>query len=88
MRSLYSMYSNDYCGGVHLKRNFSDLAPICVRLMIVLCVIPVAKLLVRPTVGIFISKKIGSFHAKSPNALNGSDSDFDETAYIWSLSPE
>ena len=28
---------------------------------------------------------IGSFHVKSPNALNGSDPDFDENAYIWSL---
>ena len=27
----------------------------------------------------------GSFHVKSPNALNGSDPDFDENAYIWSL---
>ena len=28
---------------------------------------------------------LGSFHVKSPNALNGSDPDFDENAYIWSL---
>ena len=28
---------------------------------------------------------MGSFHVKSPNALNGSDPDFDENAYIWSL---
>ena len=29
--------------------------------------------------------RVGSFHVKSPNALNGSDPDFDENAYIWSL---
>ena len=31
---------------------------------------------------------IGSFHLKSPKKsanLNGSDPDFDESAYIWSL---
>ena len=28
---------------------------------------------------------VGSFHVKSPNALNGSDPDFDENAYIWSM---
>ena len=30
----------------------------------------------------------GSFHVKSPNALNGSDPDFGENAYIWSLVPK
>ena len=36
----------------------------------------------------FHFKLLGSFHVKSPNALNGSDPDFDENAYIWSLSPK
>ena len=41
----------------------------------------------RATVLIPEIKKLsyGSFHVKSPNALNGSDPDFDENAYIWSL---
>ena len=36
----------------------------------------------------FIKTSIGSFHLKSPKKsanLNGSDPDFDESAYIWSL---
>ena len=33
----------------------------------------------------YINRNNWSFHVKSPNALNGSDPDFDENAYIWSL---
>ena len=32
-----------------------------------------------------VQMTLGSFHVKSPNALNGSDPDFDENAYTWSL---